>query len=141
MWIVRLALRQPYTVAVMSLVLLLMGWLAMRSMPVDIFPTIDIPVVAVVWNYNGFSAQDMESRIVLLSERNLSATVNGISKIESESIPGIGLVKIYFQPGIDIGNAIAQITSSCQTALRPCRPASRRRTSSSPMRRACRSLS
>jgi multidrug efflux pump subunit AcrB len=122
MWIVRLALRQPYTVAVMSLVILLMGWLAMRSMPVDIFPVIDIPVVAVVWNYNGFSAQDMESRIVLLSERNLSATVNGISRIESESIPGIGLVKIFFQPGVDIGNAIAQITSSCQTALRAMPP-------------------
>jgi multidrug efflux pump subunit AcrB len=122
MWIVRLALRQPYTVAVMSFVLLLMGWLAMRSMPVDIFPVIDIPVVAVVWNYNGFSAQDMESRIVLLSERNLSATVNGISRIESESIPGVGLIKIFFQPGIDIGNAIAQITSSSQTALRAMPP-------------------
>ncbi len=122
MWIVRLALRQPYTVAVMSFVILLMGWLAMRGMPVDIFPVIDIPVVAVVWNYNGFSAQDMESRIVLLSERNLSATVNGISRIESESIPGVGLIKIFFQPGIDIGNAIAQITSSCQTALRAMPP-------------------
>jgi multidrug efflux pump subunit AcrB len=122
MWIVRLALRQPYTVAVMSFVLMLMGWLAMRSMPVDIFPTIDIPVVAVVWNYNGFSAQDMESRIVLLSERNLSATVNGIERIESESIPGVGLIKIFFQPGVDIGNAIAQITSSCQTALRAMPP-------------------
>ena len=83
-----------------------------RSMPVDIFPVIDIPVVAVVWNYNGFSAEDMESRIVLLSERTLSATVNGISRIESESIPGVGLIKIFFQPGVDIGNAIAQITSS-----------------------------
>ena len=122
MWIVRLALRQPYTVAVMSFVLLLMGWLAMRSMPVDIFPVIDIPVVAVVWNYNGFSAQDMESRIVLLSERNLSATVNGISRIESESIPGVGLIKIFFQPGVDIGNAIAQITSSSQTAFRAMPP-------------------
>jgi multidrug efflux pump subunit AcrB len=122
MWIVRLALRQPYTIAVMSFVLVLMGWLAMRSMPVDIFPVIDIPVVAVVWNYNGFSAEDMESRIVLLSERNLSATVNGISRIESESIPGVGLIKIFFQPGVDIGNAIAQITSSSQTALRAMPP-------------------
>ncbi len=122
MWIVRLALRQPYTVAVLSFVLLLMGWLATRSMPVDIFPVIDIPVVAVVWNYNGFSAQDMESRIVLLSERNLSSTVNGISRIESESIPGLGLIKVFFQPGVDIGNAIAQITSSSQTALRAMPP-------------------
>ena len=122
MWIVRLALRQPYTIAVMSMVLMLMGWLAARSMPVDIFPVIDIPVVAVVWNYNGFSAEDMESRIVLLSERNLSATVNGISRIESESIPGVGLIKIFFQPGVDIGSAIAQITSSSQTALRAMPP-------------------
>lgn len=106
----------------MSLVLMLMGWLAMRSMPVDIFPVIDIPVVAVVWNYNGYSAEDMESRIVLLSERNLSATVNSISRIESESIPGVGLIKVYFQPGVDIGNAIAQITSSSQTALRAMPP-------------------
>ena len=122
MWIVRLALRQPYTVAVLAFVLLLMGWLALRVMPVDIFPIIDIPVVAVVWTYPGLSPADMESRVVLLSERNLSSTVNGISRIESESVPGIGLVKIYFQPGVGIGNAIAQITSSSQTALRAMPP-------------------
>jgi multidrug efflux pump subunit AcrB len=118
MWLVRLALRQPYTVAILSFVLVLMGWLAARSMLVDIFPVIDIPVVAVVWTYPGLSAQDMESRVVLLSERGLSSTVNGIERIESESIPGIGLLRVYFQPGTSIGSAIAQIASSSATSLR-----------------------
>jgi multidrug efflux pump subunit AcrB len=118
MWIVRLALRQPYTVAVLAAVILLMGVLSTGSMLVDIFPSIDIPVVAVVWTYPGLSAEDMEKRVVLLSERGLSSVVNGIERIESQSIPGIGYEKIYFQPGTDIGNAIAQITSSSSTSLR-----------------------
>ena len=78
---------------------------------VDIFPTIDIPVVSVVWSYNGLSAEDMERRVILLSERAYSTTVSGISRMESSSIPSIGLVKIYFEPGTDIGGAIAQISS------------------------------
>ena len=122
MWLVRLALRQPYTVAVFAAVLVLAGVLATKSMLVDLFPNIDIPVVAVVWNYNGLSAEDMERRVVLLSERNLSSTVNGIERIESQSIPGIGLEKIYFQPGTNVGNAIAQIASSSSTALRAMPP-------------------
>ncbi len=118
MWMVRLALRQPYTMAVLALVLLLMGALSASSMLVDIFPAIDIPVVAVVWTYPGLSAEEMEKRVVLLSERGLSSTVDGIERIESESTPGIGLLKIYFQPGTNIGNAIAQIASSSSTSLR-----------------------
>jgi multidrug efflux pump subunit AcrB len=118
MWIVKLALRQPYTVAVLAAAILLMGALSMRDMLVDIFPAIDIPVVAVVWTYPGLSAEDMEKRVVLLSERGLSSVVNGISRIESESVPGIGLLKVYFQPGTDIGNAIAQISSSSASSLR-----------------------
>ncbi len=118
MWLVRLALRQPYTVAVAAAVVVLMGTLAVRSMLVDLFPSIDIPVVAVVWTYPGLSAEDMEKRVVLLSERGLSSVVNGIERIESQSIPGIGMEKIYFQPGTDVGNAIAQITSSSSTSLR-----------------------
>ena len=118
MWLVRLALRQPYTVAVLAAVMLLMGVLALKSMLVDLFPSIDIPVVAVVWTYPGLSAEDMEKRVVLLSERGLSSVVNGIQRIESQSIPGIGMEKIYFQPGTDIGNAIAQITASSSTSLR-----------------------
>ncbi|HEY2850141.1 MAG TPA: efflux RND transporter permease subunit, partial [Gemmatimonadaceae bacterium] len=99
-------------------VMVLMGVLSMRSMQVDIFPAIDIPVVAVVWTYPGLSAEDMEKRVVLLSERGLSSVVNGIQRIESSSIPGIGLLRVYFQPGTDIGNAIAQIVSSSMTSLR-----------------------
>ena len=109
MWIVRLALRRPYTIAVMAVLILVLGTLSLTRMIVDIFPTIDIPVVAVVWNYPGLSAEEMERRVVIISERGFSTTVNGIERIESQSIPGIGLLKIYFQPGTDIGGAIAQI--------------------------------
>jgi multidrug efflux pump subunit AcrB len=118
MWIVRLALRRPYTVAVMCGLILVMGILSLTRMVVDIFPAIDIPVVAVVWNYPGLSAQDMERRVVLISERGYSTTVNGIERIESQSIPGIGMLKIYFQPGAEIGAAIAQISSVSSTILR-----------------------
>src|SRR3954468_573311 len=107
MWIVELALKRPYTVAIMSLLILLMGVLSVTRMPVDIFPAIDIPVVAVVWNYPGLPAEDMERRVVLLSERAFSTTVNGIERIESQSLPGIGMLKIYFQQNADIGAAIA----------------------------------
>jgi multidrug efflux pump subunit AcrB len=118
MWIVRLALRRPYTVAVMCLLIFVMGILSLTRMVVDIFPTIDIPVVAVVWNYPGLNAQDMERRVVLISERGFSTSVNGIERIESTSIPGIGMLKIYFQPGSDIGAAIAQISSVSSSILR-----------------------
>ncbi|HTA83287.1 MAG TPA: efflux RND transporter permease subunit [Bacteroidia bacterium] len=117
MWIVRLALRRPYTIAVLALLILIMGILSIRSMFVDIFPVIDIPVVVVVWSYPGLSADDIEKRIVFLDERAISTTVNGISKIESSSIPGIGLLKVYFEPGADIGAAIAQMTAVSSTAL------------------------
>ncbi len=118
MWIVRLALRRPYTIAVMSLLILVLGTLSLGRMIVDIFPPINIPVVIVVWNYPGLSPEDMERRVVLISERAYSTTVNGIARIESQSIPGIGLLKVYFQPGSDIGAAIAQITSVSSTILR-----------------------
>ncbi|HEY6476100.1 MAG TPA: efflux RND transporter permease subunit [Polyangia bacterium] len=118
MWIVRLALRRPYTVAVMCVLILVMGILSLTRMVVDIFPAIDIPVVAVIWNYPGLSAQDMERRVVLISERGFSTTVNGIERIESESIPGIGMLKIYFQPGAEISSAIAQISSLTASILR-----------------------
>ena len=115
MWIVRLALRRPYTIAVMSLLILVLGTLSLSRMVVDIFPAIDIPVVAVVWNYPGLSAEDMERRVVLISERAYSTTVNGIERIESQSIPGIGLLRVYFQPGTEIGAAIAQIGAVSST--------------------------
>src|SRR3954469_23590933 len=118
MWIVELALRRPYTVAVMSILILVMGILSITRTVVDIFPTIDIPVVAVVWSYPGLPAEDMERRIVLIAERAYSTTVNGIERIESSSIPGIGLMHVYFQPGTDIGAAIAQMSSVSSTLLR-----------------------
>ena len=108
---VRLALRRPYTAAIAALLLALLGILSVTRMIVDIFPVIDIPVVLVVWNYPGLSATDMERRVNLISERAYSTTVNGISRIESQAIPGVGLLKVYFQPGTDIGASIAQITA------------------------------
>ncbi len=122
MWIVRLALRRPYTIAVMAMLILMMGILSIRAMLVDIFPNIDIPVVLVVWNYPGLSADDIEKRVVFLDERAISSTVNGVSKIESSSIPGVGLLKVYFEPGADIGAAIAQMTAVSSTALRAMPP-------------------
>ncbi|PTL75200.1 efflux RND transporter permease subunit [Vitiosangium sp. GDMCC 1.1324] len=118
MWIVRLALRRPYTIAVLSALILLFGVMSAARMKVDIFPAIDIPVVIVVWNYPGLSAEDMERRIVLISERAYSTTVDGISHIDSQSISGLGILKVYFEPDADIGAAIAQIASVSQTASR-----------------------
>jgi multidrug efflux pump subunit AcrB len=122
MWIVRLALRNPYTIAVACAVLMLMSALSASRMAVDIFPLIDIPVVAVVWTYPGMLPDDMEARVVLLSERGLSSTVNGISRIESQSEYGVGLVKVYFQPGTNIATAIAQIVASSQTSIKAMPP-------------------
>jgi len=116
--LVRIALRRPYTSAIAALLILLMGALSITRMIVDIFPVIDIPVVLVVWNYPGLTTEDMERRVVFITERAYSTTVNGISRIESQSIPGIGLLKVYFQPGSDIGGAIAQISAVNSTILR-----------------------
>src|ERR1700730_17081563 len=118
MWIVRLALRRPYTIAVLSALILIFGWLSATRMKSDILPSIDIPVVIVVWNYPGLSAEDMERRVVLISERAYSTTVSGISRIESQSIAGVGVLKVYFEPGADLGSAIAQVVSVSLTASR-----------------------
>src|SRR5271163_3702984 len=118
MWLVELALRRPISVAVMALLMMVLGTLSFALMNIDIFPVIDIPVVAVVWNYPGLSAVDMERRVVVISERAMSTTVSGISRIESQCIPGIGLLHVYFQPGTDVGGAIAQINSVMNTVLR-----------------------
>ena len=122
MWIVRLALRRPYSVVVLAVLVLMFGSLVTIRMNKDIFPTIDIPVVIVVWNYPGLSAEDMERRVVLLSERAYSTTVSGISRIESQSIVGIGVIKVYFEQGTDIGSAVAQITSVSNTVTRSMPP-------------------
>ena len=118
MELVRLALRRPYTIAVLSLLILLLGGLALSRMVVDFFPKINIPVVFVAWNYPGLTAEEMERRIVIISERAYSTTVNGIERIESNCIPGIGLMKLYFHEGTDIGQAIAQVNAVNGTILR-----------------------
>jgi multidrug efflux pump subunit AcrB len=117
MWIVRLALRRPLSVAVMALLMLVLGTLSFELMNVDIFPAINLPVVLVVWNYPGLSAFDVERRMVFISERAYSTTVNGIEHIESESINGLGILKVYFQPGSDLGAAIAQMDAVSETIL------------------------
>ena len=122
MWIVRLALRRPYTFAVMALLLLILGPLSIINTPVDIFPNIDIPVVSIVWEYTGLSAEDMANRIVTLDERSLTTTVDNIDHIESQSLTGIGVVKVYFQPHVNIATAIAQITAIGQTQLKQLPP-------------------
>jgi multidrug efflux pump subunit AcrB len=116
--LVRTALRRPYTMAISAMLIMLMGSLSVSRMLVDIFPSIDIPVVFVAWSYIGLSAEDMERRVVLISERAYSTTVNGIDHIESLSIPGTGIMKIYFQQGSDIGSAIAQISAQSNAILR-----------------------
>jgi multidrug efflux pump subunit AcrB len=117
MWLVQMALRRPLSVAVMAALMLVLGGLSFAYMNVDIFPEIDLPVVMMVWTYPGLSAYDMERRMVTISERALSTTVNGIEHIESESVQGIGIVKIYFQPGSDLGASMAQVSALSETIL------------------------
>jgi len=118
MWIVRLALRRPYTFVVLSLLLFIVGPLVILRTPVDIFPNIDIPVVSVVWNYAGLSPEQLSNRITLPFERNLTTTVNDIDHIESQTLNGVSVVKIYFQSTVNISQAVAQVTAVAQTALR-----------------------
>ena len=118
MWIVRLALRRPYTFAVFALLLLILGPLSILNTPTDIFPNINIPVVSIVWQYQGLSAVDMANRIVTQTERTLTTTVDNIDHIESQSLDGVAVVKVYFQPHVNIATAIAQITAVSQTQLR-----------------------
>src|ERR1700726_437686 len=117
MWLVRLALRRPLSVAVMALLMLVLGTLSFAYMNIDIFPVINLPVVMMVWNYPGLSQYDMERRIVTISERALSTTVNAIGHLESESIQGIGIVKIYFQLGANLGASMAQVSAVAETIL------------------------
>ena len=118
MWIVRLALRRPYTFAVFALLLMILGPLAVLNTPTDIFPNINIPVVSIIWQYTGLSPDQMANRIIYQSERSLTTTVNDIQHIESNSMNGIGVIKVFFQPKVNIGNAVAQITAVAQTQLR-----------------------
>ena len=118
MWIVALALRRPYTFIVMALVVILLTPITILRTPTDIFPEIDIPVVSVVWFYTGMSPQDMADRIVANSERGITTTVNDIEHQESQSVNGLGIIKVFFRPGTNVQGAIAQITAICQTTVR-----------------------
>ncbi|HEX3406668.1 MAG TPA: efflux RND transporter permease subunit, partial [Caulobacteraceae bacterium] len=120
--IVRLALSRPLTPFVLAILILIFGPLAALKTPTDIFPDIRIPVIAVVWTYRGLPPDDMSGRVIYYYERQLSSSVNDIEHIESQSLPGIGVVKIFFQPGVDIRTATAQVTSLSQTVLKQMPP-------------------
>jgi CzcA family heavy metal efflux pump len=122
MWIVQIALRRPYTFIVMALLILLSTPLVLSKMATDIFPDINIPVVSIIWNYTGLSAQEMAQRITAVNERSLTTTVNDIEHIESQSLAGIGIIKIFFQPTANIQTAIAQTVSIEQAQLRALPP-------------------
>jgi len=122
MWIVRLALRRPYTFVVLALLLLILGPIVILRTPTDIFPNIDIPVVSVLWNYQGFNPEQMSDRIVSLTERAMTTTVDNIQHTESQSLPGIAVVKVFFQPNASVERAIAQVTAISQTQLRQLPP-------------------
>ncbi|HEB3533014.1 efflux RND transporter permease subunit [Burkholderia cenocepacia] len=118
MWIVNLALRRPYTFIVMAIMIVLATPLALMRTPVDVLPAINIPVISVIWNYSGFSATEMTNRITSVHERILTTTVNNIQHVESTSLPGIAVVKVFLQPGANVQTAIAQTVSSAQAIVR-----------------------
>ncbi|MEN8511702.1 efflux RND transporter permease subunit [Burkholderia sp. RS02] len=118
MWIVNLALRRPYTFIVMAIMIVLATPLALMRTPVDVLPAINIPVISVIWNYSGFSATEMTNRITAVHERILTTTVNNIQHVESTSLPGIAVVKVFLQPGANVQTAIAQTVSSAQAIVR-----------------------
>jgi multidrug efflux pump subunit AcrB len=120
--LVRIALQRPLTFIVMAVLIVLIGPLAAIRTPTDILPDINIPVIAVVWQYQGLPAQDMAGRIIYYYERTLTSTVNNIEHIESQSLNGVGVVKIFFQPGVNISTASAQVTSISQTVLKQMPP-------------------
>lgn len=122
MWIVRLALRRPYTFMVMAVLIAIMGGLSIVTTPTDIFPYINIPMVGVIWNYNGMSPDDMAKRVLFVSERAMTTTVNGIQRIEATAYNGVGLIRVYMQEGTNIDLAVAQVTAVSQTLLRTMPP-------------------
>lgn len=118
MWIVKLALRRPYTFVIAAILIFVLGVVTITRMATDIFPEINIPVVSVIWSYGGVSPEEMEQRIVTTSERSFTTTVNDIEHIESQSLNGVSVIKVFFQPGAKIEAAVAQLTSNTQTILR-----------------------
>src|SRR5580765_848683 len=122
MWIVRLALRRPYTFLVVAIAITLLGVFAILRTPTDIFPNINIPVVATIWRYTGLSPDEMATRIVLGTERNAQTTVNDVEHTESQNVTGTSVVKYFFQPSVNEELAYAQITGVSQTNLRSAPP-------------------
>ena len=122
MWIVRLALRRPYTFTVMAILIILVGIVTIARMSTDIFPSIDIPVVSVIWSYSGVAPEEMEKRFVTVCERAMTTTVNDIEHIESQSYNGVAVIKVFFYEGAKVEAGVAQITSICQTLLRTMPP-------------------
>jgi multidrug efflux pump subunit AcrB len=122
MWIVRLALRRPYTFIVMSLLIAILGVMSILTTPTDVFPFINIPVAGVIWSYSGMSPDDMAKRVVLISERAMTTTVNSLEHLESTSYNGVSLIRVYLQPGANIDLAISQIVAVNQTILRTLPP-------------------
>jgi multidrug efflux pump subunit AcrB len=122
MWIVRLALNRPYTFIVAALILFLLMPVIMMRTPTDIFPAIEIPVVSVIWQYQGLNAEDMEKRVIYVHERALTTTVNDIEHVESTSYNGVGVIKVFFQPRASVDAAVAQVTAIAQTVLRQMPP-------------------
>ncbi len=122
MWIVRLALRRPYTFVVMAVLIAILGGTAIVTMPVDIFPYIDIPIVSVLWAYSGLAPEEMEKRVVTGFERSLTSNVSDIEHIESQAFNGYAVVRVYFHPNVKIDMAVAQVTATVQTATRQMPP-------------------
>src|SRR4051795_13126969 len=122
MWIVRLALSRPYTFVVMAILMAVLGSTAIITMPVDIFPYIDIPIVSVLWVYSGLSPEEMEKRVVTNFERSVTSNVNDIEHIESQAYNGYAVIRIYFHPKVKIDMAVAQVTDTMQTSLRQMPP-------------------
>ncbi len=114
MWIVRLALRRPYTFVVLALLIAVLGILSIVSMPTDIFPRINIPVVTVIWSYSGLSPIEMQNRIVTVTERAFTSSVNGIEHLESVSLRGVAVTRLYFHPNVPIAAAIAEVNAQAQ---------------------------
>src|SRR5258708_11598236 len=122
MWIVRLALRRPYTFIVMALLIAILGGMSILTTPTDVFPYINIPVAGVIWSYSGMSPDDMAKRVMSISERAMTTTVNSIEHIEATAYNGVGLIRVYLQPGANIDLAMSQIVAVNQTVLRTLPP-------------------
>jgi multidrug efflux pump subunit AcrB len=117
-WLIRIALQRPYTFIVLGILILIMGPMAILRTPTDIFPNINLPVISVIWSYNGMPPADMSDRIITYFERQMTTTVTDIEHIESQSLPGVGVIKVFFQPSVNVNAALAQVTAIAQTVLK-----------------------